>query len=84
MAQTAHGRRMRMTEQEAYGQAFENGRKVGDAEGYARGRAEAVEVVRCKDCVFWDGDRRCNGRKNGLVMEYTDEDDFCSYGERKE
>lgn len=45
---------------------------------------DAVEVVRCKDCVFWDGDRRCNGRKNGLVMEYTDEDDFCSYGERKE
>ena len=30
-----------MTEQEAYGQAFENGRKVGDAEGYARGKAEA-------------------------------------------
>lgn len=24
-----------MTEKEAYGQAFENGRKVGDAEGYA-------------------------------------------------
>lgn len=33
-----------MTEQEAYGQAFENGRKVGDAEGYARGKAEALEV----------------------------------------
>ena len=31
-----------MTEQEAYGQAFENGRKVGDAEGYARGKAEAA------------------------------------------
>ena len=31
-----------MTEKEAYGQAFENGRKVGDAEGYARGKAEAV------------------------------------------
>ena len=32
-----------MTEQEAYGQAFENGRKVGDAEGYARGKAEALK-----------------------------------------
>lgn len=30
-----------MTKKEAYGQAFENGRKVGDAEGYARGKAEA-------------------------------------------
>ena len=30
-----------MTDQEAHGQAFENGRKKGDAEGYARGKAEA-------------------------------------------
>ena len=30
-----------MTEKEAWGQAFENGRKKGDAEGYARGKAEA-------------------------------------------
>ena len=32
-----------MTENEAYGQAFENGRKVGDAEGYARGMRDAVK-----------------------------------------
>lgn len=43
---------------------------------------DAVEVVRCKNCRYWDDDRRCNGIKNGLVLEYTDEDDFCSYGER--
>ena len=30
-----------MTENEAHAQAFANGRKVGDAEGYARGKAEA-------------------------------------------
>lgn len=30
-----------MTEKEAWGQAFENGRKQGDAEGYARGLKEA-------------------------------------------
>ena len=30
-----------MTENEAHAQAFENGHKVGDAEGYARGKAEA-------------------------------------------
>lgn len=44
---------------------------------------DAVEVVRCKDCKYWDDDRRCNGIENGLVREYTREDDFCSYGERK-
>lgn len=32
-----------MTDQEAHAQAFENGRKKGDAEGYARGKAEAVK-----------------------------------------
>lgn len=30
-----------MTNQEAHAQAFENGRKVGNTEGYARGKAEA-------------------------------------------
>mgnify|MGYP006874779584 CR=1 FL=1 len=44
---------------------------------------DAVEVVRCKDCRYWDDDRRCNGIKNGLVLGYTAGDDFCSYGERK-
>ena len=38
-----------MTENEAWGQAFENGRKVGDAEGYARGKAEAVKPGRWID-----------------------------------
>ena len=49
--------------------------------------ADVVEVVRCKDCVYWDGrgyDGRCEARKNGLIREYTNYDDFCSYGERKE
>lgn len=32
-----------MTEKEAWGQAFENGRQQGDAEGYARGLREAVK-----------------------------------------
>ena len=32
-----------MTENDAHGQTFENGRKVGDAEGYARGKAEGVK-----------------------------------------
>lgn len=38
-----------MTENEAWGQAFENGRKVGDAEGYARGLKEAVKLGKWED-----------------------------------
>ena len=44
---------------------------------------DAVEVVRCRGCKYWDDDRRCNGIENGLMREYTKPDDFCSYGERK-
>lgn len=37
---------------------------------------DAVKVVRCKDCKFWDfGD--C------YRLELSRPDDFCSYGERK-
>lgn len=49
--------------------------------------ADVVEVVRCKDCVYWDGrgwDGRCEPPSNGLIREYTNYDDFCSYGKRKE
>lgn len=40
---------------------------------------DAVPVVRCKDCEhYWDG-TWC------VINEaYFEEDDFCSYGERKE
>lgn len=44
---------------------------------------DAVAVVRCKDCKYWDDDRRCNGIENGLMRDYTKPDDFCSYGERE-
>ena len=51
--------------------------------------SDAVEVVRCKDCIYWDGlvcdvhsewpDAYSTGH-----MDYTNADDFCNYGERKE
>lgn len=59
---------------------------------------DAVPVVRCKDCVNWDeeyssgrkslGNYRCgchewSDEKDGF-FRYTAEDDYCSYGERKE
>ena len=46
---------------------------------------DAVEVVRCKDCSYWD---KATVNKNGFLicpasgMEIT-EGDFCSYGERR-
>ena len=46
--------------------------------------ADVVEVVRCKNCKFWDDDERCNGIKNGLILEYTNGYDYCSYGERSD
>lgn len=43
-----------------------------------------VGVVKCKDCVYWSDDGRCEPTENGLVMEYTTGLDFCSYGKRRE
>lgn len=53
--------------------------------------ADVVEVVRCKDCDFWNKDEdvlggRCDewsDFENG-TSRYTGRDDFCSYGERKD
>lgn len=54
--------------------------------------ADAVEVVRCKDCEFWNKDEDVlNGGicdewsdfEDGLYR-YTKGDDYCSLGERKE
>lgn len=46
---------------------------------------DVVPVVKCKDCRYWDNQGYrgyCEAPENGLVREYTSEDDFCSYGER--
>lgn len=48
--------------------------------------ADVVEVVRCKDCKYWQDNNggypheECKWSEN----ETPDLDDFCSYGERKE
>lgn len=43
--------------------------------------AEAVEVVRCKDCIHWADaeDYDCE-----IHSGAWGEEDFCSYGERRE
>lgn len=63
-----------------------------DALKYAERAVEAgyVKVVRCKDCVWWEPRThgsiigRCENPRNGLFYDYSDDTDFCSYGERKE
>jgi hypothetical protein len=47
------------------------------------GNADVVEVVRCKDCKYWQqvNAERHACYKIGFEMDY---DEYCSYGERKE
>ena len=53
--------------------------------------ADVVEVVRCKDCKNYKKDIPCVGGKYNGCSEWIDEgceapvneNDFCSYGERK-
>ena len=43
--------------------------------------ADVVEVVRCKDCIYNDGGW-CGAQEYGT--HHVEDDDYCSYGERKE
>ena len=49
---------------------------------------DAVEVVRCKDCKYFDSGTDEDGKLFfkclGWVYGGTSEDDFCSHGERKD
>ena len=46
---------------------------------------DAVEVVRCKDCTYWD--KAVVNKKGFLICPASGMeikcDDFCSYGERR-
>lgn len=43
--------------------------------------ADVVEVVRCKDCKNYGDEHFCPLLS---LADYTDPDDFCSYGERRD
>ena len=49
---------------------------------------DALEVVRCKDCKYFDSGTDEDGKLFfkclGWVYGGTSEDDFCSHGERKD
>ena len=49
---------------------------------------EAVEVVHCKDCKFWDKetgfcDNHSRFYHGGMDWDMFSDEDFCSYGEVK-
>lgn len=52
--------------------------------------ADVAQVVRCKDCKRWDDDPDTYGKDDGprgkcmKSFEITEQEDFCSYGERKD
>lgn len=51
-------------------------------------RVDAVEVVRCRDCIHYFAGACLKIYSDGNVSQDAwqerNEDDFCSYGERKE
>ena len=44
--------------------------------------ADVVEVVRCKDCKYSSGTKKCLNPDSFFAV--PKDDDFCSYGERKD
>ena len=50
---------------------------------------DAVEVVRCKDCKHWNEetgfcDEHSHFFNDGMCWDMFNENDYCSYGERKD
>lgn len=47
---------------------------------------DAVHVVRCRECLYYEKGKSyepyCNHPTHGIP--YSNDDDFCSYGERKD
>lgn len=49
--------------------------------------ADVVELVRCKDCVYYDFEKGCPFRESGYFFKgnpLPHENDFCSYGEKRD
>ena len=54
-------------------------------EVYAAPTVDAVPVVRCRECKWWQEDNDIGHCDNPDGLDnYAKPEDFCSYGERKE
>lgn len=67
---------------------FETVRTVTDKEIAEMPTVDAVEVVRCKDCIHWDSETGwCNNHSafddHDMEWNIYNDDDFCSCGERR-
>lgn len=54
---------------------------------FFKNKADVVEVVRCRDCKyvhFNTSSETYHCRRRGYYSEKVNEDDYCSYGKRKE
>lgn len=49
---------------------------------YIATTVDAVPVVRCKDCKYNSGSKKCLNPDS--IFAVPKDDDFCSYGERKD
>ena len=50
-----------------------------------KNKADFVEVVRCKDCKYWETKNGGYCRaSNALAMVNNENNDFCSYGKRRD
>ena len=68
------------------GTSWQRGIDMAVAEAFLMRPVDAVEVVRCKDCKHFGGHGACHchaADENGTPI-FVREDDFCSYGERRE
>ena len=78
---------------DVYSDLFDDGMELLDRM-YEQGKADAVPVVRCKDCIHWLNEEGLEDHvclkiySDGAVSLYAwqnrNPDDFCSYGERKD
>ena len=58
---------------------------IGEVELEDASDADVVEVVRCKDCKWYKRKYPWNGIYECSYLEAPmDDDDFCSWGERRE
>lgn len=67
-----------------YGEILIDPRKFADMVENAP-TVDAVEVVQCKNCKHYDGKWHCwrNYKPGMRGADMVDEEDFCSYGERR-
>lgn len=52
-----------------------------------KNKADVVEVVRCKDCIYYKSNCCFNRQwdfESSVEVPLVRENDFCSYGERRE